>query len=68
MENRAKAAVMINRGNNIETCIDDFDKIFIEAGWCKVLHQSTEYLIIGIFTIPKIVMIEVILNTLSLFS
>ena len=31
-ENRANAAVMISNGNNIEECIDDFDKILIDAG------------------------------------
>ena len=31
-ENRANAAVIIVNGNNIEECIDDFDKIFIDAG------------------------------------
>ena len=43
-ENRANAAVIINNGNKhwwYELMI--FDKILIEAGWCNVFHQSTEY-------------------------
>tara|TARA_Y100001958_G_C20805628_1_gene266982 strand:+ start:440 stop:565 length:126 start_codon:yes stop_codon:yes gene_type:complete len=31
-ENRANAAVIINKGNSIEMWIDDFDRMFIEAG------------------------------------
>ena len=67
-ENRANDAVIINKGNNIEKWIEDFDKRLIDAGWCNVFHQSTEYLIIGMLTIPKIVIIDVILNALSSFS
>ena len=54
---------MIIKGNNIETCIDDFDKIFIEAGWCSVFYQSTEYLIIGTLIMPRTVIPVVIFNT-----
>ena len=53
-ENRANAAVIIINGNSIDECIVVLDKIFIEAGWCSVFHQSTEYLIIGTFIIPII--------------
>ena len=66
-ENRANAAVIINNGYIIEMWIDDFDKMFIEAGWCKVFHQSTEYLIIGTLITPKIAMIEDIFITFSSF-
>ena len=67
-ENRVNAAVIINNGYNIETWIDDSDKILIEAGWCNVFHQSTEYFIIGTLIIPATVIIDVILNALSLLS
>ena len=32
-ENRANAAVIINKGNNNEERHEDFDKKVIEAGW-----------------------------------
>ena len=53
---------------SIEEWIVDFDNILIDAGWWSVFHQSTEYLIIGTFIIPKIVIIEVTLKTCSLSS
>jgi hypothetical protein len=31
-ENSVNAAVIINNGNSIEECIEDFDNILIEAG------------------------------------
>ena len=37
----------------------------IEAGWCKVFHQSTENLIIGILMAPKIAIIDDILFDFS---
>ena len=52
----------------MEISIEDFVKILIDAGWCKVFHQSTEYLIIGTFIIPRIVIINVALKILSLSS
>ena len=64
-ENRANAAVIISSGINIEECIADFSVKLIEAGWCKVFHQSTENLIIGMFIAPKIAIIEDILFDLS---
>ena len=68
-EKRANAAVIIPKGTNIDEWIAVLvDKILIEAGWCKVFHHSTEYLVIGTLIIPKIVIIDVTLNTLSLFS
>ena len=64
-ENRANAAVIIISGINIEECIADFAVKLIEAGWCRVFHQSTENLIIGMFTAPKIAIIDDILFALS---
>ena len=61
MENSANAAVIKAKGTIIDECIEVFAKIFIEAGWCNVDHQSTEYLIIGILIAPSIAIIEVIL-------
>ena len=53
-ENSANAAVIIANGINIDECIDVFDKILIDDGWCRVVHQSTENLIIGTLITPKI--------------
>ena len=39
--------------------------ILILAGWCKVFHHSTEYLIIGIFINPTITIRLEILSALS---
>ena len=63
IENSANAAVIIISGNNIEGCIEDFENILIDAGWCKVFHQSTENLIIGILMTPHIVIKVVIFKT-----
>ena len=57
----------MKRGNNIEEWIED-PEIPIEAGWCSVVHQSTENLIIGKLIKPKIDIKEVILETLFLLS
>ena len=40
---------------------------FILAGWCRVDHHSTEYLIIGILIIPRIDKAVKILGRYSLF-
>ena len=40
------------KGVNIEECIVLVPVILILAGWCNVLHHSTEYLMIGIFIRP----------------
>ena len=40
------------KGVNIEECIVLVPVILILAGWCKVLHHSTEYLMIGMFIRP----------------
>ena len=61
-ENSVNAAVIIAKGINIDEWIEVFDRIFIEELWCKVAHQSTENLIIGIFTEPTI------MNTAAIFS
>ena len=56
---------MIASGYNIDICMDDFDKIFIEAGWCSVFHHSTEYLIIGTLITPNIAIYELNFTALS---
>ena len=65
MENSANAAVIKPKGIIIEVCIEVFEKILIEAGWCNVDHQSTEYLIIGTLIAPNIAINEVNLSTFS---
>ena len=68
-EKRANAAVIMLKGINIDEWIAVLvDKILIEAGWWSVFHQSTENLIIGIFTTPIIAINEVILMTFWLSS
>ena len=42
-------------------CIADFSVKVIDAGWCKVFHQSTENFMIGILIIPIIAIIDDIL-------
>ena len=48
-----KAKLINNKGNNIDISIEGADNLLILAGWCKVFHHSTEYLIIGRFTEPN---------------
>ena len=54
-----------NKGINIDECIELVPVILILAGWCSVLHHSTEYLMIGIFIKPITAMILEILFALS---
>ena len=56
-----------NNGNNILGWMLDEPKNLILAGWCRVDHHSTEYLIIGIFIIPRIDKIDKIFVKFSLF-
>ena len=63
-ENSANAAVIKNNGINIEECIVLSDKTLIDEGWCKVAHQSTEYLIIGTLITPIIEIYDEILTAL----
>ena len=37
-------------------------------GWCKVCHQSTDFLMIGTITTPKTARIDTALSPLVLFS
>ena len=53
-----------NNGINIEECIVLSDKTLIDEGWCKVAHQSTEYLIIGTLITPIIEIYDEILTAL----
>ena len=59
---------MINNGNSIDEWIVESLKIFIDWPWCKVFHQLTENLIMGIFIAPIIAIKELIFIALSLFS
>ena len=43
---------MISNGNHISTGIAGFSVMVKVAGWCRVFHHSTEYLMIGMFTTP----------------
>ena len=54
-----------NKGTNILGCIEDVPNNLILAGWCNVDHHSTEYLIIGIFIIPRIEITDKILDNFS---
>ena len=45
----------------------DVPKNLILAGWCRVDHHSTEYLMIGILIIPRIDKIDKIFVKFSLF-
>jgi len=53
-----------NKGTNILECMLEVPKNFILAGWCKVDHHSTEYLIIGILIIPIIEITDKIFDNL----
>ena len=53
------------KGYNIEGSIDGLSVNVIEADWCNVLHQSTDFLIMGIFTKPTMTNHD---NNLSAFS
>ena len=53
-----------NKGTNILECMLEVPKNFILAGWCKVDHHSTEYLIIGILIIPIIEITDKIYDNL----
>ena len=56
-----------NNGINILECMLEVPNNFILAGWWRVDHHSTEYLIIGILIIPKIDKIDKIFVKFSLF-
>ena len=42
------------KGYSIDGSILGLSVKVIEADWCRVLHQSTDFFIIGIFTNPTI--------------
>src|SRR3990167_4631819 len=43
---------MISSGIHISNGMAGLDTTLKVAGWCRVFHHSTEYLMIGIFTTP----------------
>ena len=57
-----------NKGVSIDECIVLEPAILILAGWCSVLHHSTEYLIIGILIKPSIATILATLLAVSSFE
>ena len=66
--NKKQAAVIINNGIRILTSMLGAESFEIEAGWCKVFHQSTENLIIGILIKPIIARAADIFEASSLFD
>mgnify|MGYP007000266894 CR=1 len=52
-------------GSNMEECMELEPSSLMLAGWWRVFHQSTEYLITGIFTNPIIAIIFETLLALS---
>ena len=57
-----KTSNIDSNGNIIDECILLETPNFILAGWCSVVHQSTEYLIIGKLIAPKIAIKDEIFN------
>ena len=68
IKKRKQATVIINNGISILISILGADNFEIDAGWCKVFHQSTENLIIGILIKPIIANAAEILEASSLFD
>ena len=52
-------------GINIVMSIDGESVRVIDAGWCKVDHQSTDFLIIGKLIVPTMTKIDINLSDLS---
>ena len=59
---------MITRGKSIELSMETPPVLIIEAGWCSVLHQSTENFTIGKLIDPAIASNAAGLLPRSLFS
>ena len=59
---------MSNSGINIDEWMVLVPVNLILAGWCRVFHQSTENLIIGMLIEPIMAIILDILLALSLFK
>ena len=53
------------KGYNIDGSIEGLSVRVIDADWCNVLHQSTDFFIIGILIAPTIANHD---NNLSAFS
>ena len=65
---KVEASVIIIKGINMLISILGADNLEIVAGWCKVFHQSTENLIIGIFINPIMPKAAAIFDAISLFE
>ena len=63
-----KEKVIMNSGNNIEESIEGDENFEMLAGWWRVLHQSTDHLIIGKLIIPINVNIAAFLSPFLLSS
>ena len=68
IKKKKKEKVIINNGNNIDGSIEGEENLEMLAGWWRVLHQSTDHLIIGRFIIPIIAKIDEYLSALDLSS
>ena len=68
MKKKKKEKVIINNGNNIDGSIEGEENFEMLAGWWRVLHQSTDHLIIGRFIIPIIAKIDEYLSAFDLSS
>ena len=68
IKKKKKEKVIINNGNNIDESIEGEENLDMLAGWWRVLHQSTDHLIIGRFIIPIIAKIDEYLSALDLSS
>src|SRR5690606_18081232 len=56
---------MISSGSHISIGIAALPVTVEVAGWCRLVHQSTEYLMIGMFTTPTTASSAVALAALS---
>ena len=57
--------MLIESGISIVISMDGESVRVIEAGWCKVDHQSTDFLIMGKLIVPIITKIDINLSDLS---
>jgi hypothetical protein len=64
--NPVKPIIEPNKGYSITRSIAGFSDKVIDAGWCKVLHHSTDIFIIGMLTEPTKTRIDKNLSAFSL--
>ena len=68
MKKNNKENVIIKSGVIIELSIEGEENFEMLAGWWSVFHQSTDHLIIGKFTTPRMAKIEAYLSPFDLSS